>query len=231
MGAPVALAFCLVGILFLAPYALVVHVCAPSEADRRRFPRLRLSAAFPGLRTGDLVFFRTAGDMSTTKLTKIPYSHCAVVLREGDLAYLSEAQSGAGLMPGPGGEVFLPRGAALDPLLPRLRHYRGAAFLARLAAPLPPAAEEALKAAAENAQREAFPYPGFRALLAGAAGLGQGKSRHCFQHVAFLLEAAGLAPPGALSALGPVAVCRAVARLPDAPGSPYEPLAELVYDF
>lgn len=222
-------------LLLLFPYLLAFRVLQATDVHQRRYPRRRLSEEYDALKTGDLVFFLTSSPISVATLLKVPCTHVGVVLREaGAEAYLSEAQPGCDLMPAdprdPGaGDVFLPPGAAILPLLTRLCYYRGEVFLARRRAPLPAAAAEALKRAAEEAHALAVPYPSFATSVSEALLGSSGRNRHCFEHAAHLLEAAGAAPPGSLTGLSTHAICAGFQALPG--GADYAPLEALVYDF
>ena len=217
--------------LVAAPFALLARFHQTPAALLARPPRACLSALYARLDTGDLVFFRTSAGATTAGLCQLPYSHGAVVLREGPLVYLSECQPCTALMPdpgAPGADLFLPEGACLTPFLPRARYYRGAVFVARRLRPLPAAAAEAMKQAGEGAAAARAPYPGLGALaLAAAFGL-PARGRHCFQHVAHVLEAGGVRLPAPAGRLGVVEVGRAVSALPG--GGEYAPAAELVWD-
>jgi hypothetical protein len=224
-------------LLLVLPYALIYRIFEASPALYCRRPRASLTEEYESLQTGDLVFFRTAHPVTTASLTKAPFSHAGVVLREGGLVYFSETTGGSDYMPQEGGgEAFLPAGAVVAPLLPRLKNYRGSLYLAKLRAPLGPEAEAALKDAAEAAAAAQVPYPGglqfLVELVLGAKAAAKLGGRHCFAHSTYLLEAAGVLTPGELGEVGGAGLegCRAFQALPEKEGGPYFPLKELLYD-
>jgi hypothetical protein len=223
----------------------LVGLCRVTEYYVRyatlRVPRARLSERYPALKTGDLLFF-VAGTHALTNsmLTQTFYSHVGVVLREGALAYISETTAGCELAPyraGPGAppaEWHMQPGADLTPLLTRLKYYTGLCHVSHLDRPLGPRQEEALKREAERLRREAYPYPSTAQAVLGLFGVAT-RTRHCFQHVAQLLDVAGLTPAGrgSLADAGFLAACREVCELPGRPlpgGYRYGAPVELLYD-
>jgi len=219
------------------PWAALALVARQSS----RYPclpagRVKVSEAYDALRTGDLLLFvGAAHNIVSAAATQEYFSHGAFVLREGDLVYTSEASMGAHLCaapghPGPRHHSLAP-GAALAPLLPRVKNYNGLCFLLRLeGAGLGAAREAAVKAEADRLAAAAHPYP--TPLQAAAALLGWPvKARHCFQHVAHLLEVAGLA--SGLGEAGLLGACREVCGISGkelAGGRRYSPPLLLVYD-
>lgn len=205
-----------------------------------RAPRTKITDLYPALKTGDLFLFVAATNSGTNSmLTQAFYSHGAVVLREGDLVYLSETQAGTELMPDPADparrDLRTGRHAAITPLLTKLKYYTGTSYVLPLSRPLDPAREEVLKREAERLRAEAHPYPSFLQSLAGVLGW-RTRSRHCFQHAAHLLDVAQLTPLGAaapLESAGFVGVCDAVCsisgrELPD--GYRYGAPLQVLYD-
>lgn len=203
-----------------------------------RTPRARLTEAYDSLKTGDVVLFvATTNSGTNSMLTQAFYSHGAVVLREGDLLYLSETQAGTELMPVAGApDVRLARHAVITPLLTRLKYYTGVFYVMQLSRPLDPAREAALKREAERFRAEECPYPSVAQSVLGILGW-RTRSRHCFQHVAALLDGAGLTPldrGGApLAEAGFLAVCGEVSGLAGRAlpgGYAYAPPVQLLYD-
>lgn len=151
-------------------------------------------------RAGDLILFASAHSVTSSFFTQCFFTHVGVVV-EGE---------------GAGGEPVLllaetreACGPRLVPLAPQLEGYLGLVCHSALAPPLGPAGRAALAAAA--AARGA-PYPRPADAAADAlAGCCLSGTRHCFQHAAHLLSAAGITPH--LARLGPVASSRAVCRL------------------
>lgn len=193
-------------------------------------PRRLLSEAYEDLNTGDVLLFVASSGLPTNSLfLGTYYTHAAVVLRRKGVAYVSEAHRGVPLMPGQGPASRAPPGANVTPLLPRLRYYTGLVYHLRLEPGLPPAEAEALEARALAARGNE--YPTAAGVLRGLLGLPT-RARHCFQHVAWLLEGAGLEPEGGLNA-GLFEVGRRVCSLPGRPlrrGGQYAAPVQLLYD-
>lgn len=195
------------------------------------YPRALVSGAYPAMKPGDLILFvASTHGFSNSMATCQFFSHAGVVTRAGGRLCLSEAVSSSRILKGAAPLAATPH-ARLSPLLARLKHYAGVAYWAPLREPLAPAAEARLaRLAAERA-----PYPSARQLIAGALGVPTA-SRHCFQHVAWLLDEIGAAPAGAppLAEAGFYGVAGAVAALPGGGrlknGSAYAPPRALLYD-
>jgi len=193
-------------------------------------------AALDGLGTGDLLLFDYGG-LSSRLLTGAPFSHVGIVIRGRDgVARLSETGAPA-VPPFYAAEASAARwlrelqsstGVHCLPVWPRLKHYKGQVYLARLRRPLEPAQEEALRAAAAAA--EDVPYPSDAlSLFQKLSGWGASPARECFEHVLYLLGSAGVVPaeapaareagaPVVLSGLAPrFGACRAVCALPGGP--------------
>lgn len=203
-----------------------------------RAPRCRVSDIYDLLKTGDLLLFvASTHSLTNSVFTQTFYSHVGVLLREGEIVRVSESQPGLGLMPDParpGADRLMHRGADLTPLLTRLKYYPGDCYVLRLSRPLDSEREEALRRRAAALSREEYPYPGKAQLVLGFFGWAT-ESRHCFQHVAHLLDSAGLGPldRGPLSEAGFTGVCREICELPGRPlpgGYSYAPPLQLVYD-
>jgi hypothetical protein len=205
-----------------------------------RTPRANVSEAYDDLKTGDvLLFVGGTHTLHNSMLTQTYFSHAGMVLREGELVYIAEASTAVEVMPDPRDPAMetirTNGGATITPFLTRLKFYNGASYVMRLARPLAPGPEEALKAEAERLYREAYPYPSTAQLFLGIAGRATA-SRHCFQHVAHLIDTAGLTPLGRgepLADAGFTLVCDEVCELPGRPlpgGYYYEPPVQLLYD-
>ena len=198
-----------------------------------RHPKVLMSAARRSFKTGDiLLFVGAAHGFTNSCVTRVIYSHAAVVVRLGGALYAAESATSEPYMPdpaAPGGFRELRRGTNLVPLADRLDHYCGLVFVMTLSRPLPPAAERRVAAAA----REDHPYPSVAQAFLALAGL-RTRPRHCFQQVAHLLGAAGLHPAeGPLAELDAIDVVRAVAALPGVPlrgGYEYAPPHWLQFD-
>jgi hypothetical protein len=220
-----------VALVFVCPYRLLEY---NTMFGAVRAPRAKISDLYPTLKTGDLVFFvATTHSPSNSVLTQTFFSHAGVVLREGELVYLSEAR--AALERAPGSRGPRPNGANITPLLARLKCYTGDYYALLLSRPLDWRREEALKATAERLRARGYPYPSVAQMLLGLVGR-KTEARHCFQHVAHLLDGAGLAPrgrPAPLAAAGFLEVARAVCALPGlrlAGGYAYSPPVQILYD-
>lgn len=155
-----------------------------------RPPRRLLTELLPELKTGDIVLFIAyAYGLTSSMIASDLFTHGGMVVEIDGELFISETTSERVKL---GGASVLAPGAraTLTPLLSRLDGYAGACFLVPLTRPLTPEAEARVVAAA----RERGPYPTpsnlFKRLLGGP------KTRHCMQHVGFLLETAGLVPPG-----------------------------------
>jgi hypothetical protein len=204
-----------------------------------RAPRAKITDIYPALKTGDiLLFVASTGSPSNSFLTQSFHSHAGVLVREGELVYISEAQPGLEIMPDPEApatsDLRMSRGAVLAPLLTRLKYYTGVYYVMRLARPLDAAREELLKAEAERLQRVQYPYPTLSQIFLGITGH-KTATRHCFQHTAHLLDRALLTPKGAppLGSAGFVDVCRTITGLPGRllrDGHRYLSPVQLLYD-
>jgi hypothetical protein len=206
-----------------------------------RPPRLKITEAYPGLKTGDVVLFVAhVATPTNTAFSQTFYSHSGVVLAplgpagwEAGRVYLSEAQPGHGFMPDlarPGVDVRLQDGSVITPLLTRLKFYMGSAFLMRLARPLARRAAEAVLVEARALYAAAHPYPSAVQAVYSTLG-GSADARHCMQHTAHLLDVAGLT--SAMAETGFLKTCREVCSLPGRAlrdGNFYLPPVQLVYD-
>ena len=168
-----------------------------------RMSRVKISDIYPKLKTGDLFYFTASTNSGTNSmLMQSFFSHVAMVIREGDLVYLSETQAGVELQPTPHQRpspdpvnnqyMKMGRHAYITPLLTKLKYYTGTFYVSQLMRPLEPDVEELIKQEAERLYVEKYPYPSlvqsFFSILFGL----KSKSRHCFQHVAYLLNLARL---------------------------------------
>jgi hypothetical protein len=220
MSAALSVLFAVVLVFVLLVVAVVVvlgatvgrHVArANTEFALHRFARIRLSDAYDQMKTGDLIYMFHNFSFGTA--TGSLFTHAAVVVRADDgRLLLSESVPQMSIMPDPrrpAESLKLARGGSrLSPMLPRLKYYAGHSYWAPLERPLGAEDERALRAAA----REYYPYPGRGHLVRGALGVASSASRHCFQHVGYVLDCAGCAPAGepALLSRGYVEVLRSV---------------------
>lgn len=203
-----------------------------------RVLREKVSDAYFSLKTGDLILFVSVSFVpSSTILTHAFFSHVGMVVETPETLCISEAQGGDALMPDPrcpGREVRMGWGAVLVPFLVRVKNYAGLVYVSRLARRLGPESAGRLCAAAEEAASSVYPYPTVSQILLGFVGRQQA-ARHCFQHVAHLIDAAGLTPAGRggpLTEAGFIEVCHEVCGLPGRPlpGNTYGAPVQLLYD-
>lgn len=231
----------LIVIAVAIPYFAFVRVMEYSyKYHNVRIPRMTISEAYPHLNTGDILMHLSHLPSSSSLTHHAFFSHAAMLMREGDLVYTTESQSGQGLMPNPnrpGTDYYMTKGAASAPLLTRLKFCTDTVYVMHLSHPLDPAREQRLKATADQLHRDRYAYPTVRQALASAALGLKIPARHCFQHVAHLLDEVGLTPlnldSGLLAESGIFQVCREVCNLvgralPD--GYYYKPPVELIYD-
>ncbi len=186
--------------------------------------RVLLSEAGGALKPGDiLLFVAQAHNITTSVFASTLFSHSGLVVEDGGGLWVAESLADP---PAETAAEYPGHGSHLIPLYPRLHGYRGMVFLMALERPLPPAQAAAVRALA----REPFAYPGPWALLRGALGFPDGGTHHCYEHVAWLLDGAGVAP---LRAAGYLGVARAIAGLPGAPladGNSYREPVQVLCD-
>ncbi len=196
-----------------------------------RFPRALVSDAYFSMKAGDLIFFVAATHgFTNSMLTGEFFSHGGVIVEHAGALYLSEALGNSAVAKGPAGDIRAAPFSRLSPLLSRLKGYCGAAYWVALDATLSPDQKAALWGAAQTRH----PYPSALQALAGFLGF-RTESRHCFQHVAWMLDQAGLAPdaPKKLEDEGFLGTARAVLALPGASlrnGARYSSPKYLLYD-
>ena len=206
--------------LTVVAIAWVVSVCFRrasayyAKYEVMRFPRALVSDACFSMKAGDLVFFVAATHgFTNSMLTGEFFSHGGVVVKHAGVLYLSEALGNSAVAKGAAGDIRAAPFSRLSPLLSRLKNYCGCAYWVALDAPL--SADR--KAALWRSAQERHPYPSALQALAGFLGF-RTDSRHCFQHVAWMLDRAGLAPDAAekLEDEGFLGCARAVLALPGA---------------
>lgn len=202
-----------------------------------RHEKVRLTDRLADLKCGDIVLFvsHTHG-FTNSLITRDLYSHGGVVIREGNELFLSEATIDDYPDPDTGETIHFPEAAHITPLLDRLKHYSGMYFLLRLRDPLTPEQEATLRTRA----RETAPYPSVSNLIMAALRIPtRSPSRHCMQHVAWLLDEIGLTPTQlsdagkSLLGTGFFRTSREVTTLPGRPlggGNEYGPVVELLFD-
>lgn len=227
----------IVAVAVVLPYGILVRAteCGHLHAADRA-PRAKISEVYDSLKTGDILLFASSVPvLSNIGITQTLYSHAALLCRSGDIVTTSEAQMGAELVPaatatGAAAATHMRPGAASAPLLTRIKYYSGRVYVMRLSRELDSARECRLAAAADALHRAEYPYPTATGACAAAVFGVPVPARHCFQHVAHLLGAAGL---GLGFGAGIIQVCRdvcGIANRPLADGFFYESPIELLYD-
>lgn len=189
-----------------------------------RYKRVRLTEAYPDLKTGDvLLFIAHTHGFTNSLVTQDLFSHSGMVVEIGGELYVSEATGDH------------PRCSHINPLVARLRDYPGTLFLMRLENSPTADQEDVLRTRA----RERIPYPGPGEMLQAICRLPvHRRARHCMQHVAWLLDEAGLTPDylegRTLLGTGFFGSSKAVTTLPGKPlaegTNKYTDIVELVYD-
>jgi hypothetical protein len=231
----VLLAFIVVG---TAPYIVIGRAIQHNRTQRQFVaPRVNISELYPFLGTGDILLFRTFNPLSHRYLCRTVFEHAAVLVREGELINTSEMEpAGIAIMPdpdNPGTYINMASGINAVPLLTRIKYFNGVTYAMRLSRALDPGRACALKAAT----RKVYAYPTLRCAVAEMALDARCGTRHCFQHIAHVLDAGGLTPLGRegtpLANSGFIEVCRDICNLTGLPlpdGYYYEHPVEIVYD-
>ncbi len=228
-------------VMVAVPYILLVRIMEYNQMYATvRTPRAKISEIYPHIKSGDLLMFVSASHLPVNSgISQTFFSHAAMLLREGDLVYTSEAQMGTEIMPNPnmaGTDYHMNKGAASAPMLTRIKFYTGNTYIMRISRALDPVRERNLKAAADHLHSIGYAYPTTRQLLARIVLGRKPNARHCFQHVAHLLDEVGLTPliqDTPLAESGVYQVCQDVCGLANCPlpdGYYYEPPIEIIYD-
>jgi len=187
-----------------------------------RFERALISEAYPRMKTGDLILFSAAGHdcvMGGLGINEL-FTHAAVIVNKEDPGgvvkpYISETM-GDGCYLLREVEKRTGKGGFQMPLLARLKDYPGNLFYMELDRALDAATEGAIRRAADRSL--GHPYPSKLGLFLNFLGFREsagrrGHSRHCFSHVAAILNGVGLHPRGApISGVGSD-IARAIPRL------------------
>jgi hypothetical protein len=196
-----------------------------------RFSRALVSDAYFAMKAGDLVFFVAATHgFTNSMLTGEFFSHGGIVVEHAGVLYLSEALGNSAVAKGAAGDIRAAPFSRLSPLLSRLKNYCGSAYWVALDTAVTADQGASLWRAAQIRH----PYPSALQVIAGILGF-KTESRHCFQHVAWMLDQAGLAPdlPKKLEDEGFLGTARAVLALPGASlqnGAQYLQPRFLLYD-
>lgn len=182
------------------PYVIIIRMLEyNNKFTTIRLPRAKISDIYPHLKTGDILLFAAATQIPMQcGISKDFYSHTGMILREGELVYVTEAQIGAELMPNPnipGTDYHLKIGTTVSPLLTRLKFYTGQVCVMRLSRSLDFDREQIIKSVTDKLHNEVYAYPTIKQVLSHKLlGNRNIKARHCFQHVAHLLDSIGLTP-------------------------------------
>lgn len=227
----------LIAIIF--PYFIIFGILNhnSSISTINTFARARVSDIYSKLKTGDLIMFAGTARMPIISgICQTFFTHAAMVIRQGDLVYITEAQYGESIMPNPdvpGSHYYMKPGTTFSPILTRLKFYSGQPYVMQLSKPLDLYREDLLKKM--STQLLKYPYPTNLELLYQALFNGKINSRHCFMHVAHLLDLINLSPIyyNKLTDYKSVQVCRDICNLskkelPE--GYYYEDPIELLYD-
>jgi len=204
-----------------------------------RHEKTRLSDRLAELKSGDIILFigHTHG-LTNSLFTSDLFTHSGMVVRDGDQLFLSEATVDSQPDPSTGEEEPMVQASQLSPLLPRLKQYPGMMFLMRLQNPLTEAQKETLLDRADVVT----PYPTLFQMLKAICRLNTHTySRHCMQHVAWLLDELRLTPKplartgDTMLEMGFFRTSRAVTTLSGKPlgydgENMYGPIRELLYD-
>lgn len=225
-------------VMVALPYIVLVRIMEYNvEYPTYRAPRVKISDVYPHLRTGDIILFASTGRMpSSIGAVQRIFSHAGLLLRRGDLVYVSESSPGIELMPGSSREWRLNKGVDLVPLLVRIKYYTGSCYIMRLSRPLDADREAIVLGLGEKLYRERYPYPSMWETVRDVV-FGVRAHRHCFRHICYLLDRARLAPLDLggepLHEKGVIESAREICELsgralPD--GYSYAAPAQIVYD-
>ena len=245
-------------VIIAIPYLLIVRImefCMIYTSHRTE--KIRISDLYDTLKTGDLLLFTaTVNTPMNIAFSHVYYSHIGVIVEDGhdDLGaklYVSESQMATELMPldlqmrrvcdsGDEPESNLParpeeyhmkNGCSLAPLLVRIKYYVGFSYVMRLSRPLSPTATIATKSRINELINCAWPYPtmaqNLHKLLFPNSKV---RAHHCFQHVAHILETAGIIPP---NNMGSLELCKYISEMSGKilnDGYFYSAPVQIVYD-
>lgn len=223
------------------PYALLVRIMEFNQMYLTMHTyTARISEIYPLIKTGDIILYVSTCHLpSHSGMAQTFFSHIGILMREGDLVYTSETSSGSELMPNPdkpGTHYYMAKGASVSPLLTRMKFYQGSIYIMQLSHALDPIRENIIKSTSDNLCMIKYPYPTLAQTVITFATGAKSKSRHCFQHVAHILDEAGLTPINRTTPLadaGFIKVCADVCELPNVPlpdGYYYKPPIHIIYD-
>jgi len=165
----------------------------------RGFPRVLISDIYPlpeddrdrqplHLKSGDIILFIAHTDgFSNSLFTQDLFSHCGIVHKKHDGLYINEVSLSCSYQPD---DICSDGKPHSWPLLTRLKHYPGSCFLVKLNKPLDLQRKQRLDYYAGSASS----YPTAYQILLSLFGLRFYSSRHCMEHVAWIIDSIGLTP-------------------------------------
>ena len=192
-----------------------------------RVNKTLISDMYDKLKTGDLILFTYSGfNPSNAVLSHTFYTHIGILIKKGDIIYVSETNPKLEYMPNLNkkieeskieppklskDELFTNNGADLIPLLIRIKYYTGEYFIMQLSKKLDAKREQMLIKAAETLYIESYPYPSPLQVIVSYFGI-KVDARHCWQHVAYLLTLINLLPTK-YSNLNVLNICKKISEL------------------
>lgn len=182
-------------ILVLFIFGILIFIILRSVSYVKKFycyhsDKAKLSKIYRELKTGDIVLY-TSGvhDFSNSLLTSCLFSHVGMIIKSksGQL-FISES---AIKQPFKDDTWSFPMsGSTVLPFFSRIKNYTGMIFIQQLSKELSVENEKNVRDAA--IQSVGNPYPTFSEGLSSILFNKKNKSRHCFQHLAFLLKSANI---------------------------------------
>ena len=177
-----------------------------------------ISEIYDELNTGDIILFAYMGtNVTNTIFSHTYYTHVGLIVRKGDILYISETNPAFPYMPKnpnkkekvSNDEICTNNGVDLIPLLPRLKYSTGNYYILQLSKSLDDKREQLIQK--ELDLRYNYPYPTKTQAIISLFGA-KIKPIHCWQHVTHLLNSINLLPPE-FSNLGVVEVCKKIANI------------------
>jgi hypothetical protein len=167
-------------ILNRGSYYVINNACS-------KFQKVLLTDEYKSLKSGDIILFAPIlHNFTNSIITQNLFAHIAIVVNDPVKGLcVSETNGQTRIKKSAGAHIFK--------LLARLKNYDGCFYLMRLNKPLDKQREELLIKTANEVIDHS--YPGFKEGVLYLMG-GSFEARHCFMHVAFLLEKIKLLPEG-----------------------------------
>ena len=196
-----------------------------------KFKKTLLSKEYDTLKSGDIILFTPSlHNFTNSLLTGCYFSHIGMVVKsenggkgprsDDEGLYMSETNGITA--------IKTTGGAAFFPLLSRLKYYDGGHFLMRLNKPLDQERKNKLLKLSKEVLDH--PYPSLKTKVLSAVGLSNDNTRHCFQHVGFLLQQMNLLPPEIDLGIFSSANISTIFRYKLNNGYQYEYPVQMVYD-